>query len=219
MATDAADRVSLRFRETFGGRLAFGADDETGGADAAHPDGFPISALAHMTVDDIGYYVASPDHELECRAQIHCDALGGVRPAEGWVRLNTDVTGPDDRRMTYVLHFTDGAGHPLTLLSVKRVHNDPGFDLWSDTTMFLSRVLRGHLGFDDLADDGALPAETVAAGIMTMTLLAFTRSLLTYRPSGPTLGKSLAGLIRFDRTFLGKLWDIYASKLSTYSPF
>jgi cholesterol oxidase len=98
------------------------------------------------------------------------------------------------------------------------VHNDPGFDLWSDTTTFLSRVVRGHLDFDDVAGDG-VPAGTVAAGIMNFTVLGFTRSLLTYRPSGPTAGKALAGLLRFDRTFLGKLWDVYASKISTYSPF
>jgi hypothetical protein len=217
-ATPAAERVSLSFREPFGGRLAFGADDPDT-ADVHAPDAFDLRVALAVTVPDIAVFLASPDHEMAAGGTVQCDALGGalaVAPGGG-VRLNTDVDGqPGEKRMTYRLEFGEAAGHPLTLHAVKVVRNDEGFDLWKDTTTFRTRLLRGSVGWDRLDDPDV---EVVAAGLLSISLAQFTRSLLTYRPKGPSAAKAAAGQIAFFRSFVGKLWDVYASKLSTYSPF
>ena len=50
-----------------------------------------------------------------------------------------------DKRMLYRLWFRDTAGHPLTLDGHKVVQNDPGPDLWRDTTTLFAVVLSGHV--------------------------------------------------------------------------
>jgi predicted acylesterase/phospholipase RssA len=219
LRTPLSERVSLTFREPFGGKLVWGArmPDEA----APRPrEGFAFDVTAHMAVDDVDRFLADPDHELVCDGVIKCAALGGrlpVPPRSGGVRLNTDVPGsPGEKRMTYRLPFRDASGHPLTFTCLKVVRNDPGFDLWDDTTRFHTRILTGHVDWDQL-DDPAV--QVVAAGTLRITLLQFTRSLLTYRHRGPSRRKALVAHVRFIRAFLGKLWDVYASKLSTFSPF
>jgi predicted acylesterase/phospholipase RssA len=205
--TPRAERVSLTFREPFGGQLAF-----TGGTP------LDVRVKLQITVEDMDVFLASPDHEMVATGELRADALGGRRPiAGGGVRLNVEVPGsPWEKRMRYRLPFADGAGHALTLLGEKVVRNDPGFDLWDDTTRFHTRVARDHVAWADF-DDPTL--DVVASGDLVITLREFTLSMLTYRAQGPTRVKALEGRIAFMRQFLGKLWDVYASKLSTYSPF
>jgi predicted acylesterase/phospholipase RssA len=200
------ERVSLAFREPFGGQLTF-----TGGAP------LDVRVKLQITVEDMAVFLAQPEHEMAASGELRAEALGGRQPVAGGVRLNTDVPGaPWQKRMRYRLAFTDGAGHPLTLLGEKVVRNDPGFDLWDDTTRFHTRLARGHIEWDDF-EDQSLPL--VASGDLVITLREFTASMLTYRAQGPTRVKALEGRVAFMRQFLGKLWDVYASKVSTYSPF
>jgi hypothetical protein len=202
-------RVTLTFSEPFGGELAFTGGDE-----------FDIRVTARISVEDMDAFLADPDHEMSASGEVRANALGGrltVPAGSGGVRLNFDKPGePWEKRMWYRMPFDDGTGHPLTLLCEKVVRNDPGFDLWDDTTRFHTRLVRGHVDWDHFDDPSHV---VVARGELRISLLQFTGSLLTYRAKGPTRRKALAGRIAFFRQFLGKLWDVYASKLSTYSPF
>ncbi len=116
--------------------------------------------------------------------------------------------------MLYRLFFKDGTGRDLTLSGHKRIQDDPGFDLWRDTTTLYVRVLRGHVGPD--AED---KAEIVASGIITIHLLDFLKQLTTFHAEGPTLADRNAARARFGRLFLGKLWDVYARNILTSGPF
>ncbi len=213
-ATPPGERVSIRFQEPFQGRMHFGGDDV---AVESNGTGFDLSVKARMLVDDVGAFVRSPDHELLATGEIRCQPLGGrLRFDHGWVRLNVEVPDgrPDEKWMFYRFWFNDGAGHPLTLSATKVVVNDPGPDLWPDTTTFHTRILAGHVNWG-----GDEEAEVVATGVLRITLLQFTWSFLRYKPSGPTLRARVGGLVRFSRFFVGKLWDVYASRFSTFSPF
>ena len=101
--------------------------------------------------------------------------------------------------MLYRLHFSDGAGLPLTLAGHKLIEDDPGFDLWRDTTTLFTRILRGHVG-------EAAEAEVLAAGIIHIHLADFARQLTTFRCDPPT---RLDALARFGALFAGDLWDVY----------
>src|SRR5205823_14850915 len=88
-------------------------------------------------------------------------ALGGVRPVErGTFNLFVEQ-GDGSDRMLYRLLFEDGAGRPLTLSGFKVVRDDPGFDLWSDTTTLYTRILAGHV-----EAAGGPAAGVVAAGVL-----------------------------------------------------
>jgi cholesterol oxidase len=106
--------------------------------------------------------------------------------------------------MLYRLWFADGAGNPLTLSGHKNVKDDPGFDLWSDTSTLYTRILAGHV---DAAGEG--DAEVVAAGILHIHLTDFAHQLTTFRAQGPSPAAEAHGLSLFGRLFVGRLWDVY----------
>ncbi len=109
--------------------------------------------------------------------------------------------------MLYRLPFQDAAGHPLTLSGFKDVHDDPGFDLWRDTSTLYTRILAGHIHADPAAEAGA---RVVAAGIITIHIPDFLRQLTTFRVSGSAL-EAARGLETFGRLFLGDLWKVYGA--------
>jgi hypothetical protein len=99
--------------------------------------------------------------------------------------------------------------------SSKVVEDDPGSDLWTDdTTTLFTRILRGHVGAEDEAD-----AEVVASGIIKIYFLDFLKQLTTFRTEGPTPAQRATALSRFGKLFLGDLWNVYARRVLSSSPF
>src|SRR5436305_6929192 len=98
--------------------------------------------------------------------------------------------------MLYRLWFRDGVGHPLTLTGFKLVRDDPGFDIWRDTTTLFTRILRGHLEASQERD-----AEVVASGILCIRLRDFARQLTTFRTRGPDPAARAGALVRFGWLF------------------
>jgi cholesterol oxidase len=101
--------------------------------------------------------------------------------------------------------MTDGGGDPLTLVGHKDVHDDPGLDVWRDTSTLYLRVLRGHV---EPADDATAPV--VGAGVVTIHPADFAQQLTTFRTTGPHGAEALAS---FGRLFLGQLWQVYGRRL------
>jgi hypothetical protein len=115
--------------------------------------------------------------------------------------------------MFYRLFLTDVTGRRMTLTGVKEVRDDPGFDLWRDTTTLYTRILEGHV-----TEGNDAGATIGASGIITIHMLDFLRQLTTFRVTGPTLSDRTSAMTRFGRLFLGKLWDVYATEILTTGP-
>jgi cholesterol oxidase len=196
--------TSLEFTEKMRGRIRFGAADPREGAGSGRASARLMFRLT-IEVVDVDRFVVDPVLEAVARGYVRCDALGGQLPVERGV-FNLFVAGddPNERRMHYRLWFRDGAGHPLTLVGHKEVHDDRGFDLWSDTTTLFVRLLRGHL--DPAADAGA---PVSAAGVLRIRALDFAWQLTTFRARGPHVRARLRALVSFGRVFLGNLWQVY----------
>jgi hypothetical protein len=109
--------------------------------------------------------------------------------------------------MRYRLYFHDAAGNPLTLAGFKDIKDDPGFDVWSDTTTLSVRLLRGHV---DAADEAG--AEVSASGILHIYMLDFAKQLTTFRVQGANMAVRAKALGDFGQLFLGKLWELYRGK-------
>ncbi|MFJ5708105.1 patatin-like phospholipase family protein [Streptomyces sp. NPDC093105] len=208
------DPTRMRFTERMVGRVVFGADD----ARTADPStGGAVAGLAlHLTVDIRGMdrFLADPEHEAELRGEVVCQELGGRLPVEhGTFGLFVEHSDPQHLRMLYRLHFTDRAGHPLTLSGYKDVSEDSRLGIWKDTSVLHTRVVRGHVGADEEPD-----AEPVAAGTVRIRPADFLRQLTTFRAEAPTLPGRVTTLGRFGRFFAGKLWDVYAQNVLPWSP-
>jgi cholesterol oxidase len=203
-AKPAGDAVALEFTEEMKGFLTFGEDDY----DRAYRDGkrHRRRLMFRLTIktDDVDRFIDDPGHVAGAEGYVRCDELGGERPVEhGIFNLFVDQEGHRDRkRMYYRLHFSDGEGHPLTLTGHKIVEDDPGFDVWSDTSTLFTTVLAGHV--DEGGDD---QAQVVARAILHILPLDFAQQLTTFRTDPGTRVDALA---RFGVLFAGDLWEVYA---------
>jgi len=207
MSGSNGDTAQVRFTEEMAGHLAFGEAS----FDEGHQRGLATRTTLrfHLTIETpaIDRFVADPEHEATATGWVRCDALGGKQPVEqGRFNLFVATERPGERHMRYRLHFRDGVGNPLTLVGHKVVFDDPGFDLWPDTTTLFTRVLGGHVEAD--GDD---EAPIIASGILRITPWSFARQLTTFRARGAGAVGNVTALVRFGRLFLGELWQVYVS--------
>ncbi|HEX2700459.1 MAG TPA: hypothetical protein VHM89_09695 [Acidimicrobiales bacterium] len=193
---------NLRFTEEMKGFITLGETD--------HHKGFREGkrhkrfAMFHLTivVTDVERFVADRAHEASATGWVEAEALGGRMAVEkGIFNLFVDTDDPALTRMKYRLYFADPAGRPLTLSGFKDVKDDPGFDVWTDTSTLYTHILRGHVDAE-----GEDTAEVVAAGILTIYLVDFMKQLTTFRVDGDHRSRALND---FGGLFLGKLWELY----------
>src|SRR5262249_13788553 len=97
------------------------------------------------------------------------------------------------------LPFKGADGTAYTLLGIKEVADDPGFDAWRDTTTLFTRI---HAGGED--------GPVVGAGIIRLGLVDLARQATTLRimrsRGAATFARTALGFSRF---FMTSLWDTY----------
>jgi predicted acylesterase/phospholipase RssA len=198
-------RTGLRFSEQMTGFAAVGETNPTVGARVGARQKNRLFFELTIHIDDLATFVAEPRHQASATGWVehlgHRSVVG-----RGRFNLFVDQADPARKRMLYELPFQGAGGVPLTLLGYKVVVDDPGWDVWSDTTTLYTRVLEGHVSWDD-----AEGRQVVAAGILHITPRALLRQVLTFRGQADTLPKRLSALSRFGQLFLGQLWDVYVS--------
>jgi cholesterol oxidase len=205
-----AGATSLSFTEEMKGFVALDADDPVTGAGLGRQLGQKLMFHLTITAEDVERFVVDPRHLGGATGWVESDMLGGRLPVQrGWFNLFTREGGPGGRRMLYRLHFTDAAGNPLTLVGHKDVHDDPGADVWRDTSTLYVTLHAGHVppGAPDQPEDGRV----VAAGVITIHLPDFLRQLTTFRTEGT---RPAYAMEEFGRLFLGQLWEVYGPALS-----
>jgi len=202
-APPRADAIALSFTEEMKGYLDF----EATGYDEAFRAGKAAERklMFHLTItaDDIERFIDDDRHEARVSGWVGCDALGGKLPVEGG-HFNLFVDQDGDRRrkrMYYRLMFRDGAGHPLTLVGFKEVRDDPGFDVWTDTSTLYTRVLTGHVSAEE---EPAAPV--LASAILHILPRDFARQMTTFRVKP---ARRVDALARFGSLFAGSLWETY----------
>jgi cholesterol oxidase len=195
--------VSLRFTETMKGFIAFGEED----FDRAFRKGkrAKTKCMFHLTItmDDIERFIADEQHPGTAAGYVECEALGGRLPVEqGSFNLFVEAGEHGERKlMLYRLFLADGEGHPITLNGFKEVENDPGVDIWSDTSTLFTTILAGHV-----EADGDAAAEVIASGILHILPTDFAVQLTTLRVEPPHRVDAIA---RFGVLFAGDLWEVF----------
>jgi predicted acylesterase/phospholipase RssA len=202
----------LQFTEEMKGHVTEGEADHERGARA--PGRQPCMFRLTIKVDDVDRFLSSPDHEARAEGWVEHGPLGGRRPVErGVFNLLTHTTDPAQKQMLYRLFFSDAGGRPYTLSGRKDVRDQPGLDVWSDTTTLYTRIYPGHV---TAGEEAALTP--YGAGILIIYELDFLKQLGTFRVEGPTPKARLEALTRFGMLFLGKLWDVYGRRFLTSGP-
>ncbi|MFF3249305.1 GMC oxidoreductase [Streptomyces sp. NPDC002870] len=208
-AANSEHPTSLSFTEEMKGYVALDVDDPEEGRALGRSLNQRLSFRLTITADDVDRFTADPEHLARAAGHIDCDVLGGRLPVEGgWFNLFTRGEDPSRRRMLYTLHLRDPGGSPLTLVGHKEVHDDPGIDVWSDTSTLYVRMLTGHVPPDGNGG-GAVPV--LGAGVLVILAGDFVQQLTTFRAVGPHRVQALES---FGRLFLGELWDVYGFHLA-----
>jgi hypothetical protein len=107
--------------------------------------------------------------------------------------------------MVYEVAFRhDGTDYYLA--GKKHVRDDPGFDLWNDTTTLRARL---HEGLD-------ASGPVVGAGVLRLGVDDLVRLVSTIRATNAdSLAEKTRAIGAFGRFFMGELWTQYASRAPT----
>jgi predicted acylesterase/phospholipase RssA len=209
---------TLAFTEQMNGHVAFGVDDPVTAARSGRGQGSRLTLHLDIEVDGIARFVVDPDRTARVGGWLHADAFGGRCAIESG-SFNLFSAGPDPSvtRMRYTLLFRDAVGHPLTLVGVKRLADDPGMDLWQDASTLFLRV---HAGHPDPASDDPVEGsdQQVAAGVVRVSPLGVLGQLLSMRSDAPTLPGKAEVVLRYGQLFLGRLFDVYGQPVLSSSP-
>jgi cholesterol oxidase len=208
MTVTTREPTTVRFTEQMAGPFTLGITDPRRAAAVARPLGHRLMFQLTISTGPIAEFVADPMQAGTAEGYVHSDVMGGRMAVErGWFNLFVPQGSTADRRMLYRLWFTDAGGTPLTLVGHKEVHDDPGFDIWRDTTTLYTQLLAGHLPPDHIAsgDD-----HVRGAGVIRITPRAFARQLTTFRADGPHRSRALAA---FAGIFARELWQVFGAPL------
>jgi hypothetical protein len=205
--------TSLRFHDRMSGFVSFDERDYN----EAWLDGRRADRRCAFDLDiaiaDAERFFEDREHTAPCTGQIVCEALGGELPVErGSFNLFVEE-GRRQARMRYRLFARDRDGRELTLSGFKELDDDPGFDIWTDTTTLFIRILTGRVDQSEEDADGAQAAQrTVATGILRIPFHGFMALLTTVRAEGGSAGEQASAIARFGRLFSGELWRVYGGR-------
>lgn len=192
----------ISFRETMSGPFAWGATDPREGARQGEAQDTVLTMKATILIRDLSAFINDPSHGGELVGSVHWTPLDADIPARtGLFNLFSPASDPTMKLMVYEFGF-EHDGQPYYLAGKKEVRDDPGLDLWSDTTTLLTRVHKGTDASGPVAGAGVL-----RLGVSELTRLV--RSMTA--PGTHSLGERTRTIAAFGRFFLGELWDRYGS--------
>lgn len=197
--------LGLMFRETMSGPFALGVTDPQEGARQGRSAGTELAMHATITIRDLTAFIADREHAGEIVGRITFPPLGRDLPASsGRFNLFSPSDDPKLKRMVYELAFEHG-GESYYLAGRKDVKDDPGFDLWKDTTTLLTRLHKGP--------DASGPV--VGAGVLSLSPTELVKLLSTaHALNASSVAEEAKAVAAFGRFFLGELWNSYISKVT-----
>ena len=201
----------VRFTEEMKGAVGFGAATFSEGYLQGRASACPLMFHLTISIDDMDAFRKDPDHGAPAIGWVECQPLADrPMPVElGVFNLFAPGFAPGRTTMRYRLWFRDGAGNPMTMLGYKDVGDDPGLDVWKDTTSLATTLLNGHLTAGPRGPDGSPepvdPTLVRARGIIFIRPLDFAKQLTTFRGTA----RGIAGL---GGMFASSLWRVYRGR-------
>jgi hypothetical protein len=207
-AWDAAHMGRLTFHEVMEGFVGERELDANSGYITGRREDTPLAFALDIDVADVATLVDDPGATAQARGWAESPLLGGRCEVLEGSTFNLLAPQAEARssRMLYRLFVRDAGGAPVTISGFKVVHDDPGFDVWEDTTKLHTRLLRGHL--DRAGEDAAASGEVLASGILAISFPRFLALLASMKGSASDKAS-------FGRLFAGQLWKIYGGKAGT----
>jgi cholesterol oxidase len=190
--------VGVHFTETMKGSLE---------------DGTPFAFILTITVEDLDRMLADPNYESSMAGTVEAPALS-ARPltvAEG--RFNLFVNDPEragTKQMRYRMKLSSEEGRTYYFKGHKVIRDEPGLDLWPDTTTLYVTIYGGE------SDS----APVIGKGVLRITPADFARQLTTMRAvHAPSRLEGLRAVARFGQSFAGSLFNVYGGIFARSTSF
>lgn len=194
--------AGVRFTERMAGFFGEG-EDYWQGAEAGRAAGSSFAFVFSISVEDVDRMLGDPAHEADLFGSVEAPALSEARLTASGGRFNLFSADPDDpatKRMEYRATLTAEDGAQYEFRGHKVVRDDPGFDLWPDTTTLYIELRRRD------APETSAPLR----GVLRIAVTDFARQLTTMQPTGSNSAKARAkALADFGGVFAGSLFRIY----------
>ncbi|MEW6208308.1 MAG: hypothetical protein AB1631_08065 [Acidobacteriota bacterium] len=195
--------LGITFSETMSGGFSLDEADPTEGEKKGKQSGSVLSLHATILIDDLDRFTSDPSYTGSITGSIDFTPFGNqIAARAGAFNLFSPSDDPKLKHMIYELAF-EHEGQPYYLAGKKEVRDDPGFDMWKDTTTLFTRL---HKGTDK-------NGEVVGAGILSLGVKELAKMVSTMKAiNAQSATEHAAALLKFGRFFMGDLWDSYVKK-------
>ncbi|MCY4652968.1 MAG: GMC family oxidoreductase, partial [Dehalococcoidia bacterium] len=197
-------KLGIQFTETMRGHFSTEViDDYERAAKRGRLDESEFEFTITVVSEDVDTMLQDPNHEASIVGTVTVPVISDRPLTATGGRFNLFVRDADQdntRQMRYRMPLTTVDGERYHMVGFKTIHDDPGFDMWEDTTTLFITVYDG--------DDES--GRVAGRGILKIEIDDFRRQMSTMKVSnadGPV--QEVAAAARFGRFFSGELWDTY----------
>ncbi|HVQ37258.1 MAG TPA: patatin-like phospholipase family protein [Pyrinomonadaceae bacterium] len=196
----ADNKPGVSFRETMTGGFSLGETDPRAGEKKGDAAGTKLSIHCEIDIHDIYRFMEDPDHSTPITARIDFPPLGmNLSASSAIFNLFRKGEEPKTKYFVYEAAF-EANGEQYYFAGKKRVHDDPGFDMWADITTLFSLL---HKGTD-------ATGPVVGAGVIYIKREQLMGLIPTFRATNTSGAiESAKVLADFGRFFMGEIWDSY----------
>ncbi|HHT0591941.1 TPA: alpha/beta fold hydrolase [Legionella anisa] len=205
------ETVGLLFTETMRGRLSTVVLDDY---QSAYVDErcLPIEFTVTIVTENLDKMLADPKHRAKIIGEVSIPAFSkeSLLVEHGEFQLFVDSRSDvATKKMIYQLKLNSVEGNHYELDVFKLIHNDPGFDIWQDTTTLNVTLYDLNKG-----------KHVCGKGILKILPADFLKQLTTIRILNTRDPVAvLKGKARFGHFFAGTLYPIYGGVLAKTSFF
>lgn len=194
------EQTGIQFRETMTGGFSLDSTNPDQGSQLGKRAGTELAMHAQVDIENLNQFVAERDHLGGLSGTVDFSPIGmGMPSNSGVFNLFNPTDDPKLKLMVYELGFLHGS-EQYYLAGKKEVRNDPGFDLWSDTTTLFTQL---HKGTDK-------SSPVIGAGVLTLGVADLIMMVSTMTVSNAESGTDKVKTVgTFGKFFLGELWDTY----------
>ena len=192
--------TGIKFSEEMKGTLVTGATDPLALSPQQLADGEPTELACTVSIPDLDAFIADRNHLGGLYGGVTYPPLPRLQANRpGVFNLFSEGASVDEKLMVYELGL-EADGQDYYFAGRKEVRDDPGFDIWSDTTTLFTTL---HRGADKSGD-------IIASGVLRLTAFDLAELLSTLEVTGTDeLSEKAETVAKFGKFFAGELWDSY----------
>ncbi|GEM_PF-558680 len=197
--------VGLRFTESMRGYFSLnvrGEDEYAKGDARGRGENSPFVFVLTVQSEDLDKFIEDPKHPASLVGTVMAPKLSehGLTVLGGEFNLFVkDPDDPDRRTMEYRMTLRARDGRNFYVVGYKKIRDEPGADLWADTTTLYITV-----------HEGTEQGEVIGKGLLRIHKEDFIQQLASAQVlRAPDRLQEILGLQRFAALFMGELFHLY----------